>query len=221
MTLLALSLALPAAADKAPRLEKQIDAWLDARADHDRERAEELLAPGARIWYGTREGAGREIDLRSSGWEWDDELNARVTHGDLATRGSEVTGVFSESNDLYRLLGVSSWQATVTFTFDPQGRIFTELYVPLASPPNPDFESAFGAAREWVGRVHPDDLASLMPSGKMVRTRETARRWRELLVEWRAATGQKPVKLAKRREPEPPRVKPKFPPGMMDPPEMR
>lgn len=205
------------AAPGSRRLSRRVDAWLEARASHDKAAARALLAPGARIWIGSSEGAGAPVSLDSPAWAWDDELNGSTTHGALAVEGDSVTGVFSDFSDFHRLLDIPSWKAQVTFTFDEKARITAIVHAPLSPPANPDMDLVLAPVIDWLRANRPDDLRELLPHGDIERNRDSARRFRSLLIEWRAATGRPQVSLSRREE----RIKPEFPHGMMDPPEIR
>jgi hypothetical protein len=203
-----------------PKLERRVDAWLAARAEQDEGAARRLLAPGAVLVSGEG-GEPRPISLDSPGWAWDDELGQTITHDALTVEGSTVTGNFSELSDFHRLLGVASWKARITFAFDGNGRIASIVHVPLAPPDNPDLDVLLAPVIEWMRHQRPHDFGELMPRGAIERSRDSARRWRELLIDWRAETGLPPVSLPVRLSAKEQRPKPELPWGMLDPPEMR
>ena len=51
----------------------------------------------------------------------------------------------------------------------------------------------FAEFSDWAEANRADALAALMPAGDIVPSLENARRWRELLTEWRAIEGLPPI----------------------------
>jgi hypothetical protein len=179
--------ARPTAPAPVPSLSptRKLDAYLAARHRGDLEEARSFLAPGCVIWFDSREGPGTPLDLQGGAAEWDRELRASATHDALVVEGDHVSGLFTETNDFYTLLGIDAWKARITFWFDASGLITAELYE--AMPDNPDFDAHFLPALEWATRNRPEEVKALLPGDLLVRNGDTARRWRVLLQEWRAS----------------------------------
>jgi len=165
-------------------LADRVRAYLAACAHGDVSEAESFLAAGARFWREEKTGPGQLIDRRSPAAEWDEELHASLTCRDLTTVGTAVGGICDESNDFYRLLGIQTMSVRLTTWFDGQDRIVEQFVEPL--PDNPDFDTLLGPVLDWAEQHRPQDLVALFPDERLVRNRETAKRWRALLEAWRA-----------------------------------
>ncbi len=78
-----------------------------------------------------------KADMRDT-FEWDAATNARVTYEDLIVNGDQVSGLFTETNDFYTLLGIPQKQFRITYTFE-QGLIKDQVftYVPNGTPSIP------------------------------------------------------------------------------------
>ena len=175
----------PPAAPLPPPLDlaDRVQAYLAACARGDVDEAESFLASGARFWREQKTGPGEPIDRRAPAAAWEDELHTSLTCADLVTVGAAVGGVCEERNDLYRLLGIDTWRIRLTTWFDDQDKIREQFIEPL--PDNPDFDALLEPVLDWAAAEKPAELAALFPDERLERNRDTARRWRALLEEWR------------------------------------
>ena len=64
-----------------------------------------------------------------------------------------------------------------------QDKIREQFIEPL--PDNPDFDALLEPVLDWAAAEKPAELAALFPDERLERNRDTARRWRALLEEWR------------------------------------
>ena len=156
-----------------------------ARERGDEAAVQRYVAPGARIFFERKEGAGEPFGAGGGSWDhWDAYFHARTVLSDWKTDGRAVTATAHETNDFMRLL---DWQAapyTVTYWFDDSNRIAEVL---IKSLPGKTI-NRLGEFEEWAARKHPDELAYLMPNGKLDPTGDRPERWRKILEEWRRLT---------------------------------
>lgn len=175
------------AAGCAHPLVRRLENYQAAKKRGDYAAAGEHLAPDARIWFGKKEGPGRPLRARGGPWaEWDRFFRAESTREDVRVVGDTVTYISREMNDYYRLLDRRSTTARVTYYFDEDRRITGMLYAGLDVNRPPDRTAEFEA---WAERNHPGALERLAPGGRINPTLENAKRWKRLLVEWRAQAG--------------------------------
>ncbi len=166
-----------------PRMMRQnMTAYLEALNRHDVEAALSYLAEGFRIEFvGTEMSMDRE--QARNALEWDAGAGGSFKLAiDLLT-GSSVQGLFTETNEFLRLVGIPELRSRNTFTFDEEGRIVHQAYEML--PDQPSFLEAMEPAVAWAGRHRPEELAVIYPDGVMTYNREMAQRWVVLLREWR------------------------------------
>jgi hypothetical protein len=156
-----------------------------ARERGDEAAVASYVAPGARLWFENKEGPGEPFGKGGGSWDhWDQYFHARTTLTDWQDHGPSVTAVAHETNDFMRLLEWQPAPYTATYWFDDSSRIAEVLIKSLPwKTVNrlPEF-------KEWAGAHHPDELAYLMPNGKLDPTGDRPERWRAILLEWRQGT---------------------------------
>ena len=76
------------------------------------------------------------------------------------------------------------------------GMVTAVLYQPM--PITPSMNECFKPALEWVRHTHAEDLKAIYPKDQFAPSAETARRWRELLIEWRKTTGKPAIDLSQK-----------------------
>lgn len=167
--------------------QRTLDAYLAARQAGDIDAARRHLAPDARIWFGEKTGPGRPKTLTGGWGAWDIEMHAVNTYDDVAITDETIAATFHERNDFSRLIGFPGWRSRSTFWLDEHDRISEQLYEPL--PQHPPQSACFDAPLEWARQHRPDVLAEIYPDDQFAPSTETARRWRELLIDWRTDTG--------------------------------
>ncbi len=167
--------------------QRTLDSYLAAKQAGDAKQAATYLAPDARIWFDEKTGPGRPKSPISGWGAWDLELNAVNTYSDVEIVGNSLTALFHEQNDFSRLIGFPGWRSRSTYWFDEQGRIAEQLYEPMAQ--HPPMQAYFDAPLRWARTHHADELAAIYPEEQFRPNTDTARRWRTLLLAWRAETG--------------------------------
>jgi hypothetical protein len=110
--------------------------------------------------------------------------------------GRSVLVVAHEISDFARLVEFSGSRAFVDYDFNAEGMVTSVLYRPM--PIMPSMSDCFKPALEWVRQTHAEDLKTIYPKDQFAPNAETARRWRELLIEWRKATGKPDIDLAQK-----------------------
>lgn len=160
------------------------------RAAHDRgDVAAEaaFLAPDARMFYEKREGAGDPLTAGRSGRyaHWDEFFRSQSTLTDWKEEGNAVSATVHENNDFYRLLDWTPRPYRMTWWLDADGRITAAM---VQSIPG-ETKSRMQEFQEWARANHPDELAYLMPGGRIDPTGDRAERFRKILLEWREAAG--------------------------------
>jgi hypothetical protein len=154
---------------------------------NDKAARQDLLADEFRMWFETKEGDGTtKAELADNAW--DDALHARSRIVALHAEGRTVTVQAHEDNDFSLLLGYPGWDPTITYEVSPEGRITSALYLPRGGAPS--WRASLDAALPWLREHRADSLVRIYPDGKLVRTRETALEWVQVLRDWRQATGQ-------------------------------
>ena len=61
----------------------------------------------------------------------------------------------------------------------------------------PSFRECFKPALDWMTATKPEELRAIYPGNDFAPSADTAQRWREALITWRAATGRAAIELAK------------------------
>jgi hypothetical protein len=117
---------------------------------------------------------------------WDVGTDGQFIYERLEASGSEVSGVLTEANEFYRLIGLEPTTGRATFRFDAVGRIREQVYEP-PSGLAPSVTDALKAPMAWARREEPDELEAIAPAGQLVYTENAGRRWVALLRRWRAS----------------------------------
>lgn len=163
-------------------------AFRTALKSGDAETAGKYLAADARVWFGQKEGPGRPLTVHGGPWkEWDRFFNSNSTSSDMKVEGNSVSYIFTENNDYFRLIDGAAGKGRITYYFNNDGRITGRLIsgVPGYKRP-PDRLADF---KRWCEHEHPGALEKIEFDPDNPPTFAIAKRWKELLVEWRAAEG--------------------------------
>lgn len=170
----------------------RMQAFLDALRRDDAAELQKFYAKDARIWFGARAGEGQLI--AESPWrEWDLELRAAHEIEDARFDARALTVVSHEQNDYSRLLDFGGWRATITYAFNDDGLVTEKLYVPMEQSPTQ--RECFAPALDWAREHRADELEEIFAGDRLTPSRDHARRWRALLIEWRKATGRPTIPL--------------------------
>ncbi len=169
-----------------------MDAFIEALQARDRAKMDSFYAAHARGWFDQKTGEGTPI--AASPWRaWDDELHVHRAIGSARIEANKVVVISSEINDFARLIDFPGWRATTTYWFNADGRITEKLYEPIDVKPS--MRECFAPALDWARQHKAEELKAIYPDEQFAPTAESAKRWRDLLVEWRKATGKPAMKL--------------------------
>ena len=141
------------------------------------------LAADARIWFGRKEGDGAPLRARGGPYaDWDKEFRSTSTRTKPRVEGRTITYESTEINDFYRLTNRTPTAALITYYFDDAGEITGMFYrgkeAKPKEPPPPDKYDEF---KTWAAKRYPGLLES-----EEMSIPNNPKRWRALLVEWRA-----------------------------------
>ncbi|MCA9290783.1 MAG: hypothetical protein KDA25_06620 [Phycisphaerales bacterium] len=153
--------------------------------------ARDFFAPGSRIWFERREGDGavRAADGAGPWSDWDRELRARsrATDFDVDVAERRVTFLLHETNDFGRLLERAPSVVRMTYWFDDADRVRGTL-VEGVPPTDPAAAGRLEEFLEWASANRAEALAAIRPNGRIEPSAAAARRWREILLDWRRST---------------------------------
>lgn len=165
----------------APKPASRLKAYQEALNSHDVDRVMSFYAEDIRFEViGGHVKKGKE-NLR--GWaEWDAAVNCHLTFTDLVVRGDTVTCKAIEQNDWYRLAGIEKvYYGSNTIIF--RDELITKIKAELTEESARAIGEAFQSITEWASQERSQQLAELMPEGKIVYSAETAKGWLALLRE--------------------------------------
>ena len=166
-----------------------------AREKGDLDAARAFLAPDARIWFDQEErtGPGAAWALEPDDWDrWDRFFHSRSDYTDWKDLGDRVTAIGHETNDFYRLTDWTPKPLAFTWWLDEKGKISGFLFHAQGEGKDP---SRFEDLKAWARANRPDELAYLMPKGRLDPSGDRPARWRALAIEWRKAAGLPEVPL--------------------------
>jgi hypothetical protein len=177
-----------------------VQKFRDARQRGDLAAARALMAPDARIWFDMeeRKGPGAPWTLEPDDWDrWDTYFHSQTTYGDWKDLGDRVTATGHEINDFYRLTDWKPRPLAFTWWLDAEGKISGFMFHAIKDAKE---ESRFDDLKAWAQKTHPDELAYLMPKGRIDPSGDRPQRWKKLAIEWRKAAGL-PVIPSEARDP--------------------
>jgi hypothetical protein len=176
-----------AAYETGKQARPRMDAFIETLKSGNREEIDAFYAADARGWFGQKTGAGAPI--AAGPWRaWDKELRARHAIESARIEGNAVIVVSHETNDFARLIDFAGWRATVTYWFNADGRITERLHEPIEVKPS--MRECFAPALDWARQHKAEQLKAIYPDEQFAPSADSAKRWRDLLVEWRKATGK-------------------------------
>lgn len=166
-----------------PDARSLVEAFLAAANDHDVEAALAFLADD----YVFRElGALQGMDRAAMAdlFGWDAVVESLAHYDALEAEATEIRGIFSETNALYRALGIPRTSCRLTFRI--RGGKISEQIIEEVLGEGPSFDDALEPFLEWAEDAAPGEVDELLPDGEIVFTAAMARRWLALLERWRA-----------------------------------
>ena len=146
-----------------------------------------VLAEDSRVWYERREGPGekRDPEGKDAYADWDEWFQATKEYSFAGESGDSVVFVLTENNNFYRLIDRPPSRVRLTYWFDERNRITGTLV--RGMPNDPTRGDRLPEFKRWLAANHPDELAYLLPEGRIVPDLERAKRWSALLMLWRRA----------------------------------
>ena len=154
----------------------------------DLDAARAFLSDDPRVWYGEREGAGSPWRLGGGRWKaWDEHFNSTSEELSVEATEREVSIVFLENNDYYRLTERGPSPVRLTWFLDAAGRI--EGYLVSSVKRDGPSTSRYDEFEAWAQEHAPGELEYLVPNGSIDPTGDRAPRFRALLERWRRAAG--------------------------------
>jgi hypothetical protein len=148
-----------------------------------------LMADDYRFYFNERKGDGgsKEKSLESFD-NWDGPLHPDVRILEHEADGDVWTVTIVERNDFAKLIEFPGWKATETITFDDANRVREVIYIPIQG--GKDYREYLHPALDWLAANRPDDLKKVydLDKKRLIQTRASAKKWVELLTEWREAT---------------------------------
>jgi hypothetical protein len=171
-----------------PRIET-VQKFQAARDRGDLVTARALLGPDPRVWFDKQErkGRGESWRLEIDDWDrWDRFFHRKIAYSDWKSEGDHVSAIGHETNDYYRLLDWEPKPLALTWWFDSSGKISGFLFHAIRDAPSHSRLREFEA---WATKNRPQEVAYLMPKGRIDPSADRPERWRKILVEWRKAAG--------------------------------
>jgi hypothetical protein len=158
--------------------------FLHAANDHDDARALAMLHPDFRF---QEEGGDGHLDRDEMAdlLGWDRVIESEVHSESMEADGDVVTGVFWETNALYRRLGIETTRCELKFRVR-DGLILEQT---IEQRDEEMFMAALEPFLEWAEQSAPEEVESIQPDGEFVFSAEMAGRWLHLLDRWIAETG--------------------------------
>ena len=118
--------------------------------------------------------------------QWDAALGGKMAFSELQWEGDTVRGEFSETNEMYDLLGMGPQRYRIEFRFD--GDLIREQVYEALDADGPSLDEALEPFLTWASEDHASDLKRIYPEGRFAFGSASAERWIELLQVWKAST---------------------------------
>ncbi len=167
----------------APKLDERVKTYEQAYNSHDVEKIMSFYADDIKfevVGFFVKEGKEEVRSLT----EYDATVNIHMSISNIKINGDTATFTLIESNDWFRLAGVEE------LVYEPNRIVFrngliTEIRAEITPESAKAASKAWQTMMQWASKEHSEALAELMPGGKFIYTAETAKKWLELLKEWR------------------------------------
>lgn len=167
-------------------MKKQFEAYFQTLNNHDIDKTLGFYAEAFELHF-----SGSDFIIDKTAMKnilgWDKGVNGKVKYQNLEVDGNSITGLFTERNDFFRLIGIDELKSENTYVFSPSGLIIKQTYEML--PDQPSFQEKMQPAVEWARKNKPEELKEIYPHDQIQYSREMGRRWVVLLAEWRKVTG--------------------------------
>lgn len=177
----ALACAVPAPA-LAGCLKCKVKGFVAAHARQDMDKTLSYLGEG----FEFRDAAGELAMDRSafrSVLEWDFAIDSTLTYEDIAWEGESVTAVFTETNELYALVGLEPQKYRLTFRFEDE--LVREMIAEPLPVEGAAIDEALKPFLDWASERHATELARIYPGGHVAHGAEEAATWLALLRKWK------------------------------------
>jgi hypothetical protein len=148
-----------------------------------------LMAGDYHFYFNERKGDGDSKEKSLSSYDnWDGPLHPDIKIRDYRIESDVWTISIIELNDFAKLIGFPGWKATETVTFDADNLVREVIYVPIES--GKDYKEYLKPAVVWLEANRPDELKQVydLDKKRLIQTNASAKKWVELLTEWRDAT---------------------------------
>jgi hypothetical protein len=166
-------------------MREQFEAYIEAINNHKIEKSLSFLSDDFQLHF-----AGSDFSIDKNGMidvlGWDKGVNGKVSCKNLVVEGDSITGIFTERNDFFKLIGIRELKSKNTYTFDESSLIEKQVYTPL--PEQPSFQEKIQPAVTWARKNRPGELEEIYPNNQIQFNEEMAGRWMALLKEWKKAT---------------------------------
>lgn len=172
----------------APDLAERVKAYETTYNTHDVEKlmsfyADDVIFEIVGVWV--RQGKQVVRDLA----EWDKATNMRMTISNISVCGDTVTCKLVETNDWWKLAGMGEVHYEPCFMIFRKGLI-SEMRAKMVGSSVEAYRKVWPALYEWASENRGKELAELLPDGEFIYGAEPARKWLDLLREWRASQTQ-------------------------------
>lgn len=117
---------------------------------------------------------------------WDKAVNSTSTYRNLRIMGDSITGLFTEKNDFFRLLGKKKHKAIISYHFNDNGLIYKQTYKSL--PNQSSYQGSLQKAVHWARQNQSGEIAEIYQNNQLHFNEEMGIRWINLLRKWKKAT---------------------------------
>lgn len=145
---------------------------------------EKYMAENYRSFFEKKAGDGKnKTDALKSFSKWDAPLHPDIKILSSSYRENKWVISFIEQNDFTKLIGFPGWKATDSIKINNRGLIEEIIYMPDES--NPNYKQWLKPAVDWLRQNKPGELNEVYQDGKLIQNESSARKWVELLTEWK------------------------------------
>lgn len=148
------------------------------------EQKQKYMAENYRSFFEKKAGDGKnKTDALKSFSKWDAPLHPDIKIINTSYSENKWAIAFIEQNDFTKLIGFPGWKATDSIKINKRGLIEEVIYMPDES--NPNYKQWLKPAVDWLKENKPGELNEVYQDGKLIQTESSAKKWVELLSEWK------------------------------------
>ena len=133
--------------------------------------------------------------------EYDSVMNSQIKISDIATSDNQSMFVMSLTNDLYRTMGIDTAKYSMSFTIE--GGKITKMSGSTTWETDSKIQNFSKKFMLWAAKEKLDELNQLMPDGRFNYNAENAKKYLDLVLEYKLNNSNTTIKEPEKKNANP------------------